>query len=721
MRRRRKIQDEDPLLDAKFEHHHREPPIRELCLGGPSSSSGIVTKAAPSAVYSIRNTTQFPSSKSLSSVDPMEIISSRKTLSSWMGRRMQFGGWNFLFVVAATFLLAMTCPVNAAAAFVPTRASCQRRKEPQNLSLDNHKNSILISSLSDPFSAEKRTTTSVIVQVASANRPSTESASAEEYLQSLTVQALKQKIKDGPPPAPRGLLSTLKRKQDMIEYLLEQQQQERHPEDPPPPQPSQPTVSSTSTAEPASTTISTNDKVEEIKDHHDDSIHHNHHPQSNPKKGPLKMPPMINNHHQEEDVQENQKTPREEEEDASTTAPSDNNDETIKLSRRDQLFEQVFERYPPLRDTYVDLNTNINLDDVDDDNVDGGGGINPMMADIRQQYHPIFSGPNNISSCDMDITFLGTASCTPGFTRGVSCTALRLNWRRRAAFQDPQVYHNNNKNNQQQQQSGTTTTGTFQGGTWLFDAGECTQLQLQRTPVVKPSKVTKIFLTHAHGDHSFGLPGLMCILGQDRSRTATTPQDNNNNNNNNNNKENHNFNTVIDVYGPEGLRKWLRVAIRYSVSRIVPPYRVHELRDVPMAPEWKYHARLGRYLYKGATGAHHSQNKNINNNTPPPQQQQPSPRPTMPWGRQGLAGEDPNSWITLADGIDLEPSMQYGEVGGGRYVHIIIDNCQCRSRLCETRVGMVYILCIRLVLHLLSHYNKSKQRYLSHLRSSPLE
>lgn len=35
----------------------------------------------------------------------------------------------------------------------------------------------------------------------------------------------------------------------------------------------------------------------------------------------------------------------------------------------------------------------------------------------------------------------------------------------------------------------------------------------------------------------------------------------------------------IDIYGPEGLRMWLRVAIRYSVSRVVPPYRVHELMD----------------------------------------------------------------------------------------------------------------------------------------------
>ena len=36
----------------------------------------------------------------------------------------------------------------------------------------------------------------------------------------------------------------------------------------------------------------------------------------------------------------------------------------------------------------------------------------------------------------------------------------------------------------------------------------------------------------------------------------------------------------LEIYGPEGLRMWLRVAIRYSVSRIVPPYRVNEIMDI---------------------------------------------------------------------------------------------------------------------------------------------
>jgi len=37
----------------------------------------------------------------------------------------------------------------------------------------------------------------------------------------------------------------------------------------------------------------------------------------------------------------------------------------------------------------------------------------------------------------------------------------------------------------------------------------------------------------------------------------------------------------VEIYGPEGLRAFLRTVIRYTVSRIVPNYRVHELMDVP--------------------------------------------------------------------------------------------------------------------------------------------
>jgi ribonuclease BN (tRNA processing enzyme) len=104
----------------------------------------------------------------------------------------------------------------------------------------------------------------------------------------------------------------------------------------------------------------------------------------------------------------------------------------------------------------------------------------------------------------------------------------------------------------------------------------------------------------------------------------------------------------LDIYGPEGLRLWLRMAIRYSVSRIVPNYRVHEIMNIPMAPEWRYSRHTDRYFYQGNQFA-------SGRNTESPV-----------WKQQGLAGEDPESWITQASRIHLESSLKFGELDGGR-------------------------------------------------------
>lgn len=105
----------------------------------------------------------------------------------------------------------------------------------------------------------------------------------------------------------------------------------------------------------------------------------------------------------------------------------------------------------------------------------------------------------------------------------------------------------------------------------------------------------------------------------------------------------------VEIYGPEGLRMWLRVAIRYSVSRIVPPYRVHELMDLPMAPEWEFSPRARRFYYRRSSRR--------DRDTPLPK-----------WGTQGLAGEDPLNWISQANTMSLEASPLYGEIEGGRSI-----------------------------------------------------
>jgi ribonuclease Z len=119
---------------------------------------------------------------------------------------------------------------------------------------------------------------------------------------------------------------------------------------------------------------------------------------------------------------------------------------------------------------------------------------------------------------------------------------------------------------------------------------------------------------------------LYLTVGQDRDRENTPP---------------------VEIYGPEGLRMWLRVAVRYSVSRIVPPYRVHEIMDVPIAPEWEFSPRGRRYFCKGKKPAGKGGT----------------------WGKKGLAGEDHTSWISQANMMQLEASPLYGEIEGGRNIY----------------------------------------------------
>ncbi len=64
----------------------------------------------------------------------------------------------------------------------------------------------------------------------------------------------------------------------------------------------------------------------------------------------------------------------------------------------------------------------------------------------------------------------------------------------------------------------------------LFDCGEGTQRQL-RIAGIKPSKITRIFVSHYHGDHILGLPGLF--------QTLAAAQ----------------YEGTLLVYGPKGLKK----------------------------------------------------------------------------------------------------------------------------------------------------------------------
>ena len=47
---------------------------------------------------------------------------------------------------------------------------------------------------------------------------------------------------------------------------------------------------------------------------------------------------------------------------------------------------------------------------------------------------------------------------------------------------------------------------------YMIDCGEGTQLQMRRTRI-KFARLNHVFISHMHGDHCFGLPGLVSTLG----------------------------------------------------------------------------------------------------------------------------------------------------------------------------------------------------------------
>ena len=90
----------------------------------------------------------------------------------------------------------------------------------------------------------------------------------------------------------------------------------------------------------------------------------------------------------------------------------------------------------------------------------------------------------------------------------------------------------------------------------LFDCGEGIQRQM-RIAGVKPAKITRLCITHWHGDHVFGIPGLLSSMGADRMGQEEEQ--------------------VLHIYGPKGSKAYLTNMFKSFAAKDIIPYEVHEV------------------------------------------------------------------------------------------------------------------------------------------------
>jgi len=135
------------------------------------------------------------------------------------------------------------------------------------------------------------------------------------------------------------------------------------------------------------------------------------------------------------------------------------------------------------------------------------------------------------SDLNMQLTFLGTGAGIPAKARNVTSIALKL----------------------------LEETGSI----WLFDCGEATQHQILHTNI-KPRRVEKVFITHLHGDHLYGLPGFLASRSFQGGETPLT------------------------VYGPKGIAEYIAVSLKVSQTYLKYELKIVEIEDGIILDEDKF-------------------------------------------------------------------------------------------------------------------------------------
>lgn len=136
--------------------------------------------------------------------------------------------------------------------------------------------------------------------------------------------------------------------------------------------------------------------------------------------------------------------------------------------------------------------------------------IPPSYPQQITQQEPPAQAPAQVN---MSVTWLGTSSGAPSLRRNVSCMAL-----------------------------------SFGASTYLVDCGEGSSRQLLRGNI-DPLSIKGIFISHLHGDHCFGLPGVIELISQRHAAAGASERG-----------------QPLQVYGPPGIQQLVKAALSVSLS-----------------------------------------------------------------------------------------------------------------------------------------------------------
>lgn len=220
----------------------------------------------------------------------------------------------------------------------------------------------------------------------------------------------------------------------------------------------------------------------------------------------------------------------------------------------------------------------------------------------------------------MKIIPLGTSSGKPTMTRNVSATAVAAD-----------------------------------GEWWLFDCGEGAQMQIMRAGL-SSHKLAGIFITHLHGDHFNGLPGLLSTMALDKRERS------------------------LVVVGPPGIGEYLDLLRSLRILFVNYPIELRELgagHFRERGEELVFESR--KYIVRTRPLDHRifALGYRVEEKTRPGRFDLEAARslgiPEGPLYSQLQSGQK----ITLGDGRVIEPSQVLGEPRPGKSVCYCLDTRPC--------------------------------------------